>query len=134
MCKTISSEQVSEFVKNVLQLKNEYKVAEANLSLADKRTCDFQHYLEFGLCDDKMLEEFTQNLRARRGFKDQIYLSVPLIDWIEKNNKAFGSLAQVIGEMRKREKQLANRIYTPRVVENDDLAHMNYTAYNGEGE
>ena len=65
----------------------------------------------------KLARELRDCQRVRRQYKDEISLLEPLVNFMAEpaNAQVVGRFAQLIGEMRRKENNLQNRRYVPRV-------------------
>lgn len=57
------------------------------------------------------LREIRQN---RRNHKNTIQQTAPVVDWIKNNRKTINELQQLLGKVRKEEKNTQGRIFIPR--------------------
>ena len=59
--------------------------------------------------------------QARRQEKDIVAQLAPVVEWAKENDVAIRRLQRVLGELRKVDRNIQNRFYTPRtnVLENE---------------
>lgn len=119
----MTSEQLTNILKDLKQVKNDYQYSYDKVGEMDLLTQDYLHMLEIvPFSEDEMFKIATQlkNTRLeRRKHKDNVELLKPLVDCLEKHNRTIKDLEQVLGQMRKIEETQENRIYTPRILKKD---------------
>lgn len=93
-------------------------MAEADEQEANAITNDIHHNMEFLEHDDNEVLQLGQELiaarRQRRRAKDCMAETAPVLAWLEANRQVIKSLERLLGEARKAERSIENRIYTPR--------------------
>lgn len=100
------------------QAQQEYNMALSEEKYVNDATQDLLHTLE--LCDNsyhdkaRISEALRQVRKERRTAKDKCLQLQPVADWIIKNNKTINGLEQLLGEVRKAEKNTENRYYNPK--------------------
>lgn len=91
----------------------------------DKVTGDLLHALEL-LEDDEELVEYTKELRLtrrmRREAKDLMYVSQPLVSFIDNNGKAVKDFNKAVEEMKNFGNTKDHREYKPRAKSEMELA------------
>lgn len=121
-----------EIVKELLSVQNFLngiqtmnKRACEEVGYHDKASIDLLHALEFSE-DNESLDELTRDLRdnrrMRRGAKNFVELTNPIVHFITRNKQAIKELNQVVEEVRDVESRIASRKYTPRVLTDMKLA------------
>ena len=120
------SERLSIFLKLVNESLSIEKLYTEYLQTEDKKTQDILHKIELEhLTRDeraKICNKLAEVRRQRREYKDVLETIKPLCDFLEdeKNLSVIRRLEGVLGEIRKKEKSLENRVYIPRVLEDGD--------------
>ncbi len=76
----------------------------------------------------RLAKEIRRVRQARRKAKDFVHAAEPLVEWVEKNKPVIKEPERVLGDVRKAEKSLENRIYFPRTGNNGD--DINYFTFN----
>lgn len=116
------SELISDFLKFLEQVEKDYTWAIQEEVQAENLTQDYLHQLE--------LLPFTYHERAkiakklsecrvqRRAMKDTIMLNGPVVEFLEteKGKVLIAQLQQVLGKVRKGERIIKERTYTPKVL------------------
>lgn len=109
------SESISEFLKFMRTVHQEYNIATSQEADAEQATQDLLHRLELG--EDgatemvKIAVALRKIRRERRMAKDISICLKPLIDWLPANGTTLRSLERLLGEVRKAEKSTENREY-----------------------
>ena len=125
---SVDREIVKELVSvqnflNGIQTMN--KRAYEEVGYHDKASVDLLHALEFSE-DNESLTEITSDLRdnrrMRRGAKNFVELTKPIVHFMTRNKQAIKELNQVVEEVRDVESRIASRQYTPRVLTDMRLA------------
>lgn len=114
------SECVSDFLNFLRDAAQQHRMAVATQQESENETQDILHSLE--------LEEHTYNEVARlgkrlsevrknrRSAKDVIAATSPIIDWAETNAASIKAIERLLGDIRKSERYVENRIFTPRTA------------------
>lgn len=112
------SENISSFLNFIRETGELYRMSEMNGQEADDATQDILHSLELEEHDTDDFARLAAKLKEvreqRRIAKDTMYQSSPVCDWADDNQRVLKDLERLLGEVRKREKNTENRIYTPR--------------------
>ena len=113
------SEEIEHFLCFLEQCKADLKDAEKQEALADKQTQDILHCLEFqelSLHDYIAVGIEQKNIRQnRRKAKDVRETLTQLVDWVAVNKRFIDQLTQMLGKVRKAEKNVEkNRYYVDR--------------------
>lgn len=112
------SESLENFLGYLREVQQEYNIAGLTEQEANNATQDILHNLE--LCDNKYHDcaKLSLALRAvrqeRRAAKDTQQILQPVISWIGQNAKTIKSLEQLLGAVRKAEKNIDCRHYNPK--------------------
>lgn len=114
-----TSQGIETFLNFLRETERQYHIAEANEQESNGITNDLHHMIELGEQSDQealeLFEQLKQARRQRRKAKDTMSETLPVLDWIDSNRQTIKSLEQLLGKVRKAEKDTENRIYTPRV-------------------
>lgn len=109
---------IEAFLDYIRETEQLYRISVANEEDANDETQDILHSLELEEHDyhdtarlGKRLKEVRQ---ARRAAKDIMAQARPVVEWVETNRKTISALEQLLGAVRKAEKNTENRIYTPK--------------------
>lgn len=112
------SSGINAFLTFLRDAEQHYRMAEADEQDANNATQDLLHALEL---DEHSYHEYARISkqlrdvrRHRRVAKDNIGCILPIREWIEENRQVIKALERVLGETRKAEKSMENRIYVPR--------------------
>lgn len=91
----------------------------------DAMTQDYLHNLELGQLDHRERAKLATGLRdcrrRRRAYKDITVILWPLVDFLDSadGKKLVSMLREVLGQTRKEERYLQNRVYTPRTIRSE---------------
>lgn len=113
-----TSQGIETFLNFLRETERQYHIAEANEQEANDETQDLLHSIELEQHDDAEFARMSRDLqrvrRQRREAKDTMSETLPVLDWIDSNRQVIKGLEQLLGQVRKAEKNTENRIYTPR--------------------
>ena len=126
--KTQSSAQIENFLRFLMNCDEEYNIAVSRENDADAATQDILHHIE--LEENSQLDYIYEGLqlhrirKERRRAKDTQQLTKPIKEWAEVNKRIIKELEQLLGEVRRQERYIENRSYTPktdvlRILEDD---------------
>ena len=116
------SEKISEFLKELDRAKADFEFAQSELTRCEQLTQDYLHKLEL---ESPQYHECARIGRAisqcridRRNAKDTIIRYQPIADFLdtERGKSAVGQFQQLLGALRKAERQTCNREYKPRIL------------------
>ena len=122
----MTSQQIDSFLTFLRNCEQRYHMAEADELEANAITNDIHHSLESSGFTNWQLEvqsdgevlalglELASIRRKRRAAKDILSETAPVLAWMEENRAVIKGLEQLLGEVRKAERAVENRIYTPR--------------------
>ena len=116
------SEQICEFLKLLEQVKKDYAWAIQEEVQAKNLTQDYLHQLEllpFTYQERaKIAKKLSECRIQRRAMKDTIMLNGPVVEFLEteKGKALIVQLQQVLGKVRKGERIIKERTYTPKVL------------------
>ena len=113
----------SQYLENFLDFIREseliYKEAYEKVHEMDKLTQDYLHDIELGGFDYKGRAKIATKLKdarqIRRVNKDITIPLEPLRDWVNTHKSTINELQQLLGQIRKEEKNLVNRKYFRKV-------------------
>lgn len=118
------SKGLEEFLKYIRDTEQLHRISIANEQQANDETQDILHSLELGehsYHDQANLAAKLREVRKnRRAAKDLITQTTPIVEWVEHNRGIIKGLEQVLGKVRKEEKNADGRIYTPKTNIADD--------------
>ena len=122
---TRTSEQISAFLKFLERIEKDYAWALQEESKADAESQDRLHQLElldFSYHDQAKIAKQLKECRIRRrSMKDTILVYTPIVEFLEseKGKMLIAQLQQVLGKVRKEERRLEERTYTPKVLQKE---------------
>lgn len=113
----------SKYIENFLNFIRDseliYKEAYEKVHEMDKLTQDYLHDIELGGFDYKGRAKIATKLKdarqIRRANKDITIPLEPLRDWVNTHKSTINELQQLLGQIRKEEKNLVNRKYFRKV-------------------
>lgn len=112
------SEPIEDFLTYLREVESQYRMAQATEEETFNETNDLLHQLELQEHTyheyAQLAKEITRVRQERRQAKDLMMMSEPILDWIDDNKAFVKSLEQLLGAVRKAERNTENRIYTPR--------------------
>lgn len=115
------SDQIESLLDLLRTARSDYDIAREQVSDADKETQDILHWLEFNESlpvDDEgamlILGVIGMIQRDRRAAKDIVHTMQPITEWIAGHKSTVKGLEQLLGDVRKAEKDTENRHYTDR--------------------
>lgn len=112
------SESLESFLDFIREAQEKYNIAVLSEKEADDETQDILHSLE--LSENKYHDCARLSLalvkvrQERREAKDTRQQLQPIIDWAGQNGKTIRNLEQLLGAIRRAEKNLDNRFYRPK--------------------
>lgn len=121
------SDQISEFLKLLERIEKDFEWAIQAEAQDENLTQDYLHQLEllpFSYHDRAKTAEKLKDCRIhRRAMKDTIAITAPIVDFArsEKGKVLISNLQQVLGKVRKEERRLEERTYTPKVLSKEDF-------------
>lgn len=122
-----ASDQISTFLKFLEGIEKDYNWALEEESKADGESQDRLHQLELlslSYHDQAKIARQLKECRIRRRMmKDTIQVYTPIVEFIEsdKGKMLIGQLQQILGKVRKEERRLEERTYTPRVLSKEEF-------------
>lgn len=124
------SEELSGFLKLLDKAKSDFEWNVEEEARLEALSQDYLHLIELQSSDNcdlaKVAEELRQCRIARREAKDAATLLQPMVDYLnsDKGKLLLSGLQQILGAIRKVEKNMQNRRYTPRVM--DPVAYATF--------
>ena len=115
----MTSTTISDFLEFLRDCSDQYNVEYESVGEKDKETQDLLHELE--LQDLKyhqqahLAADLKQVREDRRNAKDAVTVLEPIRQYYNSHSADIKALERLLGEVRKAEKSLTNRIYIPRV-------------------
>ena len=113
-----TSNKIDDFLTFLRDCEQRFHMAEAEEQEANAITNDIHHSMEFLEHGDNDVLQLGRELiaarRQRRRAKDCMLETAPILAWLEENRQVVKSLERLLGEARKAERSIENRIYTPR--------------------
>lgn len=122
-----ASDQISTFLKFLEGIEKDYNWALEEESKADGESQDRLHQLELlslSYHDQAKIARQLKECRIRRrSMKDTILVYTPIVEFLEseKGKMLISQLQQVLGKVRKEERRLEERTYTPRVLSKEEF-------------
>lgn len=115
------SEWVSQFVRLLKRVEEDYESATDGQKQEDRVLQDYLHKLECSTSKErgKIATALATSRKKRRECKDVMYIAWPLIEWLDKNKPIVKELERVLGEIRHREEN--EKIYYPRVLAEETI-------------
>lgn len=118
------SEQIKGFLGFVDECRELNSMAYSGVGEEDRRHQDLIHAIEFEDDPDEIARigmRLHQNRVERRVYKDLFEVTDPVVQFIKEpqNKKALDQMRQLLGRVRKTEKRHENRVYIPRIKEDD---------------
>ncbi len=116
------SEQISAFLKFLERIEKDHTWA-----LQEGRepgSAPQLELLDFSYHDQARIAKQLKECRIRRrSIKDTILVCTPIVEFIdsEKGKMLIGQLQQVLDKVRKEERRLEERTYTPRVLSKEEF-------------
>ena len=112
------SRGIEAFLNYLRDTEQQLHMAEQTEQEANDATQDILHWFELynfrGIEAVKMAHKLREIRHQRREAKDVVWLTSPVVDWIQRHRAEIKELERLLGEVRKRERRTENRIYTPK--------------------
>ena len=112
------SEHIKSFLDYLRKCNEEYSLNNSVLQEMDRQTQDILHKIELEKISyhehARLNKELAEVRKSRRKAKDRVIVLNPVAEYIDKNRSVFNSLSQLLGDVRKEEKRLENRMYFPK--------------------
>lgn len=114
----MTSAELETFLSLLREVPPTYHAAQAAEQEENDVTQDILHALEL---EDQiyhqcayLARDLGRSRQRRRQAKDTRLRLEPIVAWLEANQPAVKSLERLLGDVRKAEKRLENRVYIPR--------------------
>ena len=115
-----ASETISSFLDFLKDSTEQYAIEYQNVHEKDQESQDLLHKLELQPLTYHQEAHLAADLKRvrseRRESKDTVTVLEPIKSYCESNTTAIKTLERLLGEVRKSEKSLENRVYIPRVL------------------
>lgn len=112
------SEPIDVFLTYLRDCERRYHMEESNEQEANALTNDIHHELELvEHSESEVLAlglELAEVRRKRRKAKDVMAELAPVLEFVEENRTFVKRLERLLGDVRKAERRVEGRIYTPR--------------------
>lgn len=124
------SEHISQFVRLGITVQEDADFSREEVQKADAALQDYLHKLENSPAKNrgKIATALAASRKNRRKYKDVVYVTAPLVDWLNKNKDSMKELERVLGEIRRREK--LEKVYYPRALAETPIRSGKTIAYN----
>ena len=119
------SDSISDICRLLESAQKDYTWNKDKIVEMEKLTQDYLHMLELnGLKYEERAKVATQLAKCRqerREHKDTVQILEPLVQYLEseKGRQLFNLLREVLGKTRKTEERMENRVYYPRVLQQE---------------
>ena len=114
----MTSNQIEVFLAFLRDCEQRYHIAETEEQEANNETQDILHSLELEPHDYHEYARLSKELRdvrqRRRKAKDTMVVLAPVVSYLNGNRLYIKGLERLLGDVRKAEKKLENRVYVPR--------------------
>ena len=116
------SEYITEFLNFITEAKSQYNFCSEEVNNQDKLTQDYLHSLELDnlKCGErsKLATKLAINRKDRRYYKDRVEELEPIVKFFEEpqHKKVLDKLTQTLGQTRRAESYHKDRVYVPRVL------------------
>ena len=112
------SESVSEFLNFIRDACQQHRIAITTQQEAEAETQDILHSLELEEHSYNEVARLGKRLaevrKQRRSAKDMIVATSPIVEWQDQNATTIKAIERLLGDIRKGERYVENRIFTPR--------------------
>ncbi len=120
------SQGIESFLSYIRMTEQMNRMAIADEQQSNDETQDILHSLELENHDYHSTAHLALKLKEvrqmRRDAKNTIAQTTPVVEWIEHNRGVIKGLEQLLGKVRREEKNAEGRIYTPKttIIESTD--------------
>lgn len=117
------SETIGAFCDTVTNAKRDYEWNYEEVNRLDKLTQDYLHQLELENLNyaerAKIATQLAHCRQERRQSKDTVEILEPLIEFLDsdKGKQMFSLMREILGQTRKVENRMGNRVYKYRVLQ-----------------
>ena len=125
-----TSDEISRFLQFLEQTEKDYAWAIEEMNRAENLTQDYLHQLELLPSTYHGRAHLAKRLKDcrvhRRKLKDTFVVYGPIVDMLrtERGKLIVNQLQQVLGKVRKEEKFLTERKYTPKAMTPEIFRHV----------
>lgn len=123
--KLISS-GIDEFLKYLRETESLNRISIDSEQEMNDAMQDILHSLELEKHDYHEKAQLANKIidirKERRDAKNSIIQTAPVVEWIHNNRRVINELEQLLGKVRKEEKNSQGRIYTPKTNVTSDNA------------
>lgn len=114
----MTSKSIEVFLAFLRETEQAHSMAVADEKEANDASQDILHAVEFNTYNPRKTAHLVKTLqtvrKSRRTAKETIELSSPILEWIEENQSAVRSLERLLGDVRKAERRIEGRTYSPK--------------------
>jgi len=114
----VVSESIEDFLSFLREAEQQYKTADLDEKDANDATQDILHAVELNTYNPRKTARLVKTLhnvrRTRREAKETMEVLSPVLAWAEENKTMVKSLERLLGNVRKVERRIQERQYTPR--------------------
>lgn len=114
----MDSKSIEEFLAFLRNADERYRMAVENEKDANDATQDILHAVELNTYNSRRTGHLVKTLKTvrknRRIAKETKETLLAVVEWAENHKDAVKSLERLLGEVRKTERHIQNRIYSPR--------------------
>lgn len=112
------SSGIDEFLKYLRETELLNRMSIDAEQETNDETQDILHSLELEKHDyhgkAKLADKLIDTRKRRRNAKDLTIQTTPVVEWVHNNKRVINELEQLLGKVRKEEKNSEGRIYTPK--------------------
>ena len=120
-----SSKNLEYFLNYIREMIVNYNYHNGAVNVEDKRSQDLLHELELGPSKnkDRVATKLRKSRKERRIHKDFVEINTPIYNYFvcSEGKVVIHKLEEILGDMRKQEKQKQNRIYVPRIKDETSI-------------
>lgn len=116
----MTSKTIEEFLNFLHDIEQKYAMAIEDQKEADNETQDILHAIELNAFDTKKTRGLVKTLqkirKRRRTAKETIEIYYPVLTWVGQNRSIIKSLERLLGDVRKVERRIEGRTYSPKTT------------------
>lgn len=123
----VLSEEISGFLSLLDDAQKDYLWAIDEEERLERLTQDYLHLIELSDVDchegAMLLAKLKACRQQRREAKDMVLVLLPVVEFLEteRGKLLIGQLQQVLGKVRRAEKYIDSRTYTPKVLSAEEF-------------
>lgn len=114
----MDSKQIEQFLQFFRNCEQKYRMAVDDEEETNRVTQDLLHELELEEHDyhgyARLSKKLKETRQKRREAKDIIRVMQPIVNWADNNASTIKNIERLLGEVRKAEKSLENRVYVKK--------------------